>query len=88
MDVISAVFGVKRKVICHFKTTLFFIIICTKSTAAVPVLMVCVFFSTSGEQILTLRRDSSMADSRALSLSFFRKPCEGGRGMEGGEDAE
>lgn len=26
-------------------------------------------------QTLTLRRDSSMADRRALSLSFFRKPC-------------
>lgn len=26
-------------------------------------------------QIPTLRRDSSMADRRALSLSFFRKPC-------------
>jgi len=27
---------------------------------------------------LTLFRDSSMADSRALSFSFFRKPWEGG----------
>lgn len=32
------------------------------------------FQSVSG-QTLTLRRDSSMADRRALSLSFFRKPC-------------
>lgn len=30
-------------------------------------------------QILTLRRDSSMADRRALSLSFFKKPCGRGR---------
>lgn len=30
--------------------------------------------SVSG-QTLTLRRDSSMADRRALSLSFFKKPC-------------
>lgn len=33
-----------------------------------------IFQSVSG-QTLTLRRDSSMADRRALSLSFFKKPC-------------
>lgn len=31
-------------------------------------------------QILTLRRDSSMADRRALSLSFFKKPCVKSKG--------
>lgn len=31
--------------------------------------------SDTAGQILTLRRDSSMADRRALSLSFFKKPC-------------
>lgn len=31
-------------------------------------------------QILTLRRDSSMADRRALSLSFFKKPCGNSKG--------
>ncbi len=32
--------------------------------------------------MLTLRRDSSMADSSALSLSFFRKPWNKRHGME------
>lgn len=39
------------------------------------------FFCRSGgysnTESLTLRRDSSMADRRALSRSFFRKPCAG-----------